>query len=50
MRRALTSLAYFTAALLAATAANAQGTIKIGVIMSYSGQFADPGSQIDNGI
>ena len=24
--------------------------IKIGVIMSYSGQFADPGAQIDNGI
>ena len=26
------------------------GPIKIGVIMSYSGQFADPGGQIDNGI
>jgi len=50
MRRALTSLAYFTAALLAATAANAQGTIKIGLICPYSGQFADPAAQMDNGI
>ena len=30
--------------------ANAQDTVKIGVIMSYSGQFADAGAQIDNGI
>ena len=50
MRRASTSLAFFAATLLAATATNAQDTVKIGVIMSYSGQFADPGSQIDNGI
>ena len=32
------------------TAANAQGTIKIGVIAAYSGQFADTAAQIDNGI
>ena len=25
-------------------------TVKIGVIMTYSGQFADAGIQIDNGI
>ena len=50
MRRALTSLACFTAALLAATAANAQGTIKIGLICPYSGQFADTATQMDNGI
>ena len=50
MRRALTSLAYFTAALFTATAANAQGTIKIGLICPYSGQFADPAAQMDNGI
>jgi len=50
MRRALTSLAYFAAALLAATAANAQGTIKIGLICPYSGQFADTATQMDNGI
>ena len=50
MRRAMTGLACLAATLLAATAANAQGTVKIGVVMSYSGQFADPGAQIDNGI
>ena len=50
MRRALTSLACFAAVLLAATAANAQGTIKIGLICPYSGQFADPAAQMDNGI
>jgi branched-chain amino acid transport system substrate-binding protein len=42
------------AALLAATAlpnaAGAQGTVKIGVISAYSGQFADTATQIDNGI
>ena len=32
------------------TAANAQGTVKIGVIAAYSGQFADTANQIDNGI
>ncbi len=35
---------------LAANNAAAQSTVKIGVVMSYSGQFADPGAQIDNGI
>jgi branched-chain amino acid transport system substrate-binding protein len=39
-----------TAALLAVSPAAAQGTIKIGVIMPYSGQFADTATQIDNGI
>jgi branched-chain amino acid transport system substrate-binding protein len=43
-----------TAALLAtavgATAAYAQGTVKVGVIMTYSGQFADAAAQMDNGI
>ena len=37
-------------AMLAAGAAGAQQGVKIGVVMSYSGQFADPGAQIDNGI
>jgi branched-chain amino acid transport system substrate-binding protein len=50
MRRTMTGLACLAATLLAATSAGAQGTVKIGLIMSYSGQFADPGSQIDNGI
>ena len=50
MRRATTGLACLAATLFAATPALAQGSIKIGVIMSFSGQFADPGAQIDNGI
>ena len=29
---------------------NAAGTVKIGVISAYSGQFADTAAQIDNGI
>src|SRR5690349_14144447 len=54
MRQAKTGLAVSAALLLAATAAptagHAQESIKIGVIMSFSGQFADPAAQIDNGI
>src|SRR5215210_1628532 len=54
MRHAMIGLACFAATLLAATAAqktaHAQGTVKIGVIMSFSGQFADTGTQIGNGI
>src|SRR6202451_4587963 len=38
------------AASLAATAAHAEGTVKIGLIISYSGQFADTAAQMDNGI
>ncbi|MBI1202866.1 MAG: ABC transporter substrate-binding protein [Rhodopseudomonas sp.] len=30
--------------------AQAQGTVKIGIISAYSGQFADTANQIDNGI
>jgi branched-chain amino acid transport system substrate-binding protein len=36
--------------LLALSPAAAQDTIKIGVILPYSGQFADVGNQLDNGI
>jgi branched-chain amino acid transport system substrate-binding protein len=50
MRKALLGAVGLTAALLVATAANAQNTIKIGLIMAYSGQFADTATQIDNGI
>jgi branched-chain amino acid transport system substrate-binding protein len=45
----LAGLVALVAALAAAPAA-AQGTIKIGVILPYSGQFADPAAQMDNGI
>jgi branched-chain amino acid transport system substrate-binding protein len=43
----------FAAALAAGllpAGAQAQGTVKIGVISAYSGQFADTAAQIDNGI
>jgi branched-chain amino acid transport system substrate-binding protein len=33
-----------------AVAANAQETVKVGLIMSYSGQFADTATQMDNAI
>ena len=50
MKRALlTGIAMLAAALLPSTA-NAQGTIKIGIIAAFSGQFSDTAAQIDNGI
>jgi branched-chain amino acid transport system substrate-binding protein len=48
MRHSLAASAL--ALLLGIGAANAQGTVKIGVILPYSGQFADTATQIDNGI
>jgi branched-chain amino acid transport system substrate-binding protein len=44
------SFLVLAATLLAASAANAQQTVKIGLIMAYSGQFADTATQMDNGI
>ena len=49
MNRFLISAALL-AAVLAPGAASAQGTVKIGVIAAYSGQFADTANQIDNDI
>ena len=46
MRRLLSGVAAVSA-LLIATGAQAQ--VKIGMIVSYSGQFADTGIQLDNG-
>jgi branched-chain amino acid transport system substrate-binding protein len=43
-------LAAFAAAMIAGIPANAQQPIRIGVILAYSGQFADPSAQMDNGI
>jgi branched-chain amino acid transport system substrate-binding protein len=37
-------------ALLLAGSASAQSTVKVGVIMAFSGQFADAAAQMDNGI
>jgi len=50
MRKILCGLAGAALVVFGAAAANAQGTVKIGVIISYSGQFADTGAQMDNGI
>ena len=50
MRRAMTGLAASPPRCSRPTPASAQDTVKIGVIMSYSGQFADTGAQIGNGI
>jgi branched-chain amino acid transport system substrate-binding protein len=47
MRKLLLIIA---AALLAASSANAQQTVKIGLIEPYSGQFADAATQQDNAI
>ena len=45
-----TILALGVAVIAFAAPADAQDTIKIGVILPYSGQFADTGVQLDNGI
>jgi len=49
MRMRTIGLAYVIAVSML-TAANAQGTIKIGLIMPYSGQFADTATQLDNAV
>jgi branched-chain amino acid transport system substrate-binding protein len=50
MRTLLVGLGGLAAAFLAAAPAGAQDTIKIGLILPYSGQFADTGNQLDNAI
>ena len=50
MPRGLFGFAGITALVLTIPCANAQQPLKVGVVMSYSGQFADPGAQIDAGI
>jgi branched-chain amino acid transport system substrate-binding protein len=50
MKRMLIGLCSFAAALVAGPAAYAQGTVKIGLILPYSGQFADTATQMDNAI
>src|SRR5437764_5237579 len=50
MQRIRTVLAGLAFGLLAASMAQAQGTVKIGVILPYSGQFADGAAQLDNAI
>jgi branched-chain amino acid transport system substrate-binding protein len=50
MQKALSGFAGLALALLGFGSANAQDSVKVGLIMSYSGQFADTAAQIDNGI
>ena len=50
MQKTLLGTLSLATALLVATAAHAQNTVKIGLIMAYSGQFADTAAQIDNGV
>src|SRR3972149_4406351 len=50
MRKLLIGLGSLAAALLAASPVYEQGAIKIGLIMPYSGQFADTATQMDNAI
>ncbi len=50
MRKSLAGLLGAVAALAFATSASAQNTVKVGVILSLSGQFADAGVQMLNGI
>ncbi len=50
MRRMVIGVGGLVAALLVTAAASAQQTIKIGLIMPYSGQFADTATQMDNAI
>jgi branched-chain amino acid transport system substrate-binding protein len=50
MQKLLRGLVGCTLALVGADAANAQDAVKVGMIASYSGQFADTAAQIDNGV
>jgi branched-chain amino acid transport system substrate-binding protein len=50
MQKVLIGLAGLILATTFVGAAHAQDSVKIGIINEYSGQFADTGTQIDNGI
>ena len=50
MQKLTAGLAGLALALFGVGAANAQDTVKIGLIMPYSGQFADTATQMDNAI
>ena len=51
MRKSIAGLARAAALVaLASTASAQEGTVKIGLIMPYSGQFADTAAQMDNAI
>jgi branched-chain amino acid transport system substrate-binding protein len=50
MQRTLLAGAALFAAALLPSAGQAQGTVKIGLILPFSGQFGDTGTQMENGI
>ena len=50
MRKSFAALLGATALIAATAPASAQGTVKVGVILSLSGQFADAGAQMLNGV
>jgi branched-chain amino acid transport system substrate-binding protein len=50
MQRNLFRLGGLAAALLMVSGAHAQQPLKVGVILPFSGQLADPSAQVDNGI
>ena len=50
MRKLLLALGVAATASLGLSPAGAQDTVKIGLIMAYSGQFADTAAQMDSGI
>ena len=50
MARLKFGISCVAALLLGLAGAHAEGTVKIGIILPYSGQFADAGNQLDNGI
>jgi branched-chain amino acid transport system substrate-binding protein len=50
MRKIIVSLCCFAALQFAAVSADAQQVVKVGLIMTYTGQFSDAAAQMDNGI
>src|SRR3989449_9814639 len=50
MRKTLAALTSLAAAVIGTSPASAQGPIKIGLILPYSGQFSDTATQMDNAI
>src|SRR3972149_4467135 len=50
MNRLLLAGAALLAAVILPNAGHAQGTVKVGVILPYSGPFADGARQVDEGI
>jgi branched-chain amino acid transport system substrate-binding protein len=50
MRKTITALAALAAVFGIGATAKAGDPVKIGMIMAYSGQFADPSAQMDNGV